>query len=213
MKHVAEGKPRRSARDGKPDAGALLVRDVMSRDVVTVSPDMTLRELIDILRSEQVTGAPVVAGSRVLGVVSVSDVLDFEVTRTGVSVQSEESGEELAGEPETESVPAEDEAGGAAFEEWWADAGAETTARYDALAGPEWDVLNEHTVEEVMSVGVRAVRPDLSLADASAFLLREEIHRALVMDGSTLLGIVTTTDITRALAGRAGQRSDLHHPG
>ena len=52
------------------------VRDVMKTDVVAVVPEITVRELIQVLLEEQITGAPVLAPSgKVLGVVSSTDVL------------------------------------------------------------------------------------------------------------------------------------------
>jgi CBS domain-containing protein len=52
------------------------VRDVMKTDVVAVVPEMTVRELIQLLLEEQITGAPVLGPTgKVLGVVSSTDVL------------------------------------------------------------------------------------------------------------------------------------------
>jgi len=50
----------------------------MSRKVVTVSPEASLRELAGILDAEEISGVPVVAGTRVVGVVSATDLLRFE---------------------------------------------------------------------------------------------------------------------------------------
>jgi predicted transcriptional regulator len=55
---------------------AATVRDVMKTDVVAVVPEMTVRELINLLLEEQITGAPVLAPTgKVLGVVSSTDVM------------------------------------------------------------------------------------------------------------------------------------------
>ena len=51
------------------------VADVMRRDVVTVSPSASIRELVRLLRKHQISGAPVVEDGRLLGTVSMSDVL------------------------------------------------------------------------------------------------------------------------------------------
>lgn len=52
------------------------VRDLMKTDIVAVVPEMTVRELIQLLLEEQITGAPVLAPTgKVLGVVSNTDVL------------------------------------------------------------------------------------------------------------------------------------------
>jgi CBS domain-containing protein len=54
------------------------VSDVMTRDVWTVSPDSTLKEVAQMLARLGVSGLPVVDGGRVVGVVSEADVLAKE---------------------------------------------------------------------------------------------------------------------------------------
>jgi CBS domain-containing protein len=55
---------------------ALLVRDVMSRTVVTVSPDLGYKQLADLLVDMGVSAVPVVGDDgRVIGVVSEADLL------------------------------------------------------------------------------------------------------------------------------------------
>jgi CBS domain-containing protein len=55
------------------------VEDVMSTDVVTVSPDTSLKRVAELLVLSRVSGLPVVdAGGSVLGVVSGSDILHKE---------------------------------------------------------------------------------------------------------------------------------------
>ncbi len=51
------------------------VADLMRHDVVTVPSTATIRELVDLLRQNRISGVPVVeAGYRVVGTVSVSDL-------------------------------------------------------------------------------------------------------------------------------------------
>ncbi len=46
------------------------IRDVMTRDVVTLDPNMTLTELDRVLVSRNVSGGPVLEDGAVVGVVS-----------------------------------------------------------------------------------------------------------------------------------------------
>jgi CBS domain-containing protein len=63
------------ARESASRARQVTVRDLMRRDVVTVSPDATLRELIRLLARHRVSGVPVVNEDRkVLGMVSMTDL-------------------------------------------------------------------------------------------------------------------------------------------
>ena len=72
--------------------------------------------------------------------------------------------------------------------------------RVRTTTSPEWDVLSEHVVSEAMSPGVRSVQAHASLADAASYMLRERIHRAFVMDGDRLVGVVTASDFLRVIA-------------
>jgi CBS domain-containing protein/anti-sigma regulatory factor (Ser/Thr protein kinase) len=56
------------------------VRDVMTRDVYTVGPDNTLRDVQKVMREKKISGVPVVDGDTLLGIVSLDDIiraLDF----------------------------------------------------------------------------------------------------------------------------------------
>lgn len=55
---------------------AQTVRDIMRHDVVTVVPQMTVRELVQVFLEEHVRGAPVLGPTgKVIGLVSETDVL------------------------------------------------------------------------------------------------------------------------------------------
>jgi CBS domain-containing protein len=54
----------------------LKVSDIMQRDVITVGPDTSVRELADLLAEHKISGVPVVDGERrVVGMVSEADVI------------------------------------------------------------------------------------------------------------------------------------------
>jgi CBS domain-containing protein/anti-sigma regulatory factor (Ser/Thr protein kinase) len=52
------------------------VESVMASDVIVLKPDMSMSEVKSILRMKKVAGAPVMEGDRILGVISLSDVMD-----------------------------------------------------------------------------------------------------------------------------------------
>jgi CBS-domain-containing membrane protein len=58
--------------------GRRTVADVMNCDVVAVSPNASVRELTRVLRDHGITGAPVVEGGTVVGVVTATDVLELD---------------------------------------------------------------------------------------------------------------------------------------
>jgi acetoin utilization protein AcuB len=64
-----------SGRDIARAGGEGPVAGVMSRDVVTIEPDATLRHAAGIMRGRAVGCLPVVDGGRLVGIVTTSDLL------------------------------------------------------------------------------------------------------------------------------------------
>jgi CBS domain-containing protein len=62
-----------------PTEGEPLVADVMVTDVVTVTPDMGVKEFAELLREKRIGGAPVVdADGRLVGIVSEGDLMALD---------------------------------------------------------------------------------------------------------------------------------------
>ena len=58
----------------------MLAKDIMTRDVITVGPKATVREIAEILVEHKISGLPVVDGEgRVLGLVSEGDLMHKEI--------------------------------------------------------------------------------------------------------------------------------------
>jgi CBS domain-containing protein len=55
----------------------ITVADIMTRDVLTFTPQTTIDQAARALRERRISGAPVVDGSRVVGVISRSDLVDL----------------------------------------------------------------------------------------------------------------------------------------
>lgn len=179
----------------------LSVRDLMSTDVITVSPELSIRDALDLFTERHIGGAPVMAEGRVVGVVTAADLLGFEASTAPAPVAREDQLEvgELAPVEEEledeETVPP-----GAFFTDWWVDVGADVAERVRATSEPEWDVLAEHTVAEAMSTSLLWVAPQEPVPRAAALMDAREVHRLLVLDRGRLVGILTMTDIARAVA-------------
>lgn len=183
----------------------LRLRDIMTTDLVTLDPNLTIREAMDLFTSKRISGAPVVAGGEVVGVISASDLLQFAAAIPGVPTERELT-TELLDEPldeETEgAIPdADDDTAGMFFTELWDDVGATVVERMSVPSTAEWNSLEEHTVSEAMTrPPVHALTPETMVTTAADYMRRAKIHRVLVMVGPRLLGLVTTTDITAAVA-------------
>jgi CBS domain-containing protein len=178
------------------------VKDLMTRDLVSVSPQATLREVAEVLSVSRIGGAPVVdASARVIGVVSASDLIDFVAASPGVPTETFDDVEwgEIVGPAEDSQDPE----ASAYFAELWSDAGADVLERFRATAGPEWNTLEEHTADEIMTRALLSVTPEATVEDAARTMLDNGVHRLLVLSDGFLEGVVTARDLLRVLAERS----------
>ena len=176
----------------------LRLRDVMTADPATLSPEMSVRDAMRLLVARRVSGAPVLEGKRVVGVVSGTDLAGFASSLPGVPTERvpEEPGEwEPTQEWEEGAEPP-----ATYFGEMWDDAGAEVDERFVEDHSPEWDALAEHTVDEVMTRSVCSLPPDASVAEAADYMRRAGVHRILVIENGALEGVVSAFDVARAVA-------------
>lgn len=180
----------------------LKLRDIMTTDVVTVTPETSLRDAMELLARQHVSGAPVVSGASVVGVVTAADLMSFVASNPGVPTERGEAPDwgDITDVSVEQEVEEEDTPAGRFFSELWDDAGADVAERIATLQGPEWNELEEHEVSEVMSRAIWCLSPDEPVDRAADLMRKESIHRVLVMEQDSLLGIVTTTDIARAVA-------------
>jgi CBS domain-containing protein len=182
----------------------LRVQDIMSPNVVTLSPDQSLREAVETLVACRIGGAPVVEGEEIVGVISAADILEFEAMapadeESEVEHPDEES-EVSLDEDEIEEWQEGEDLTSTYFTDLWTQRGPDTVERIAARSGVAWDVLGEHVVSEAMSRTVCTVKPAAEVSWAAQRMLAAGAQRALVSDGKSLLGIITTTDILRAVA-------------
>jgi CBS domain-containing protein len=189
----------------------LTVKEIMTTELITFTPDATIREAMETLTTNHLSGAPVVAGRHVVGVISVNDLLSFIVnapeidesnTRETVAEVWEEPVQDEAGEDYDEIAISDDIA-----DEW--------VQNSDGIiddASPEGNaLLDQHTVEEAMTARVVSVRPETSVRNAAALMRKLGVHRVLVMEGRKLKGIISALDIARMVGerginGRTGVR-------
>jgi CBS domain-containing protein len=61
------------------DPHSVAVRDVMSRDVITGSPDMDAHEAADLMAKHQIRRLPVVENGRLVGIVAIGDLATVKI--------------------------------------------------------------------------------------------------------------------------------------
>lgn len=175
------------------------VRELMSTDVISVAPSLSLRDALELLAARHIGGVPVVQGHHVVGVLSTSDILSFQASNPVVpGAEPDPPAEEPEPTPEWREG---DDPPSAYFADFWADAGGDVLERLEQTGAPEWDLLAEHTVSEAMTRSVVGIGPESPIRSAVRLMTRLDIHRVLVLDAGKLCGVVTSMDVVRA-AGR-----------
>jgi CBS domain-containing protein len=149
--------------------------DFMQRDVVTVSPDSTLREALSLMTENHVTGLPVMdAFDRCIGLITSSDILNYEQDNDG----------ELDEGRLAEIYDAESE-------QW------ETVP----LSAFGLEKFGNVPVNEVMTRDLIWVDRETPLKVVARRMIDEHVHRVLVMDvASRLYGILSAYDFVRVAA-------------
>jgi CBS domain-containing protein len=167
----------------------MTVREIMQPDVITVTPDTTARELARLLQDAGVSGVPVCdATGRVVGVVSATDLVRLAAEQ-GDDVSSYDLDDDVTIDED------ENESGS-----WAYFLDEEPPARFVDLDGPHGPDLDTWTVRDIMTPAPHVVEPSTDLPELARLLLREKIHRALVVEEDRLVGIVTTLDVLRQVA-------------
>ena len=151
------------------------VKDVMNPDIMTVADDMTTDELARYLTEREISGAPVVnSEGHLVGVVSMTDI-----------------GRHLAEPSEFSS---------SRRSEFYRD-----TADDVMLEDFEQRLLEERAVavRDVMTPVVHQVPASAPVADAARLMVEHHIHRLVVTQAKEPVGIVTSMDLLRVVAGHS----------
>lgn len=158
-------------------------RDVMTRKLVTVNPTLDLQELAALLDKKGISGAPVVDDDGVVvGVVSKTDIVRARAQGENlVDIFYRTSGGMVGGDSvlDDEYAPYADSD--------WSDMDASS--------------LSEVRVADVMNRNIYTVGADQTVQEVAAHMLEKKVHRVLVLEDGAFVGIVSTTDLIRALAG------------
>jgi CBS domain-containing protein len=151
---------------------ALTAADVMQTQVITVSPVDPLHMVQRLFFEEEIHGAPVVdEEGRVRGMITSMDLI------RAATEENESGGVDFAHVFEDIGM------GGG-----WANASEDFQNR-----------LSEAVVEDAMTENVVTVPPETAVPDVARILRENKIHRVLVVNKETLLGIITSFDLIQLL--------------
>jgi CBS domain-containing protein len=150
------------------------VKDVMNSNVVFCKPDDTVREVAKILKDNNVSGAPVLDGDKLVGVISEGDLLKLLIIP--------EKGDLWLPSPfEVIEVPIRELLGWEDTKKMLSDVGS-------------------IRIEEIMTKDVYTISSEASVEEASEHMVRHRINRLPVIEDDRVVGIVTRGDIIQGLA-------------
>lgn len=198
------------------DFYARKVRQVMSAPVLSVPPSMSIFEASAILENKRIKRLPVVEGGLLVGIVTQTDLTRVlasygmwrnvgEIMSHAVAVISRDSlvadAAKLMAERNISCVVAleGDRVVGIMTER----------DMMKKIVAPQKDP-NKVWLHEVMSCPVLGIRADQSVFEALKLIEAKKIRRIVVMEGARLLGIVTQTDIFRAIKKKL-EDEEAHH--
>ena len=133
------------------------VKEVMTREVLTVTKELSIRRLIKLLEQNKITGAPVVdEQGKLIGIVSSKDVIRAidHLIRVHVSIDEQK----------------------------------------DHKGKYNW-------VEGVMTTDVISVSEEDDASEVFGTMVRRKIHRVPVVKNGKLVGIISSQDACKIVAG------------
>ena len=141
------------------------VRDIMSANVITITPDTVVRDIVATLLEHHISGLPVVDRGKVVGMVGEGELVHrHEIGADGERPKS-----------------------------WW-----------ERVLGSEPSsaiYVRSHGIRasDIMSREVTSVAANASVAEVASIFEAREVRRLPVLQGDQLVGIVTRTDLVRAV--------------
>lgn len=190
--------------------------DIMRVDLTTIPSAMPLSEVERVLTENNVSGAPVVDhAGRIAGVISLRDIAERhaedpdglrapQAWSWGIEAPREDAPTEtdLDREPRGREVGAETDL------EDRLQGDREEHELERMATGENVPLEAPDTAADLMTAEVHAVDKKATLPEVAAAMVDHAIHRVLVRANGKFVGMVTSTDVLRALASRAGAKRD-----
>lgn len=158
-------------------------KEVMTRPVVTVAPDMMVKDAAALLAEKDVSGAPVMEDGKIVGIFSEVDVLNsLKTTKKNIRLVF----------PSISPI-------GIAFQE--------ELVQRELLEA--YEEVGERPVRDVMSKLVHTVNDDIPLKEVVVVMVKNDVNRLPVMKADELVGIITRGDVIKGLANNSNGKVEV----
>ena len=153
------------------------------------------------LSRHHISGAPVLAGHSVVGVVSATDLLEFVASNDGLRSPTDDR----PSVENTERMRAEydDEASSLVFTDWLPEIEMDDAEPFVMDNTLPTDLFGEHTVSEVMTCEICSLPPQALVTEAARYMWKAGVHRLLILDKG---GLRESSRCRTSLAPSRGER-------
>ncbi|MFH8086630.1 MAG: CBS domain-containing protein [Candidatus Aenigmatarchaeota archaeon] len=151
------------------------VRDFMNSNVICVSSEDSIFEAAKIFCEKNISGAPVLEEGKVVGVISISDIIKF------VSMKLQKS--DLTQIPSLSLL---------LFDF------IKSSKEYLQMK-KEINKILKVKVKDVMTKEVITISPEASLIEAASLMEKNDVNRLPVIENDKLVGIIAREDLIKAL--------------
>lgn len=152
----------------------LTAKQIMSRELLTVSDNWSIQTLIEFFNKHKVTGAPVLSSKKhFIGVVSLSDILNFD----------NNAQHKLSENPLTQFYYNTLEG-----------------VSVDDLGISSSNQHLDHVVSEIMTPEIITADIDNSITKIAGIMYNQGIHRIFITEDEQIKGVISTLDILKLVA-------------
>ena len=151
------------------------VREFMNKDVIYLSAEDTIYDAAKLLSQLNVAGAPVIEKEKIVGIISISDIIKFIDIKLGVLPKINTPGLStlLLALVQMQKIHMD-------FKK-------------------ELEKITKFKVKEVMSKNVVTISPKMTLLEVAELMEKHDFNRFPVVENGKLVGIVARADLIKAL--------------
>ncbi len=192
------------------------IKDVMTRNPITVDKDERLETVLDVMRKHRISKLPVVEQGRIVGIISDGEIADElgAIKNKGIATSALHASSAMRRQFPTTHADADVEDAIEVFQK--TDVGMipvvhdHTAIGVVTLADFLPLVKDARPIHEFMVTRLHAVEPTDRVIHARRVMLDHGVERLPVLTGGKLVGIVGESDIAFGLARFRKQFSDNH---
>jgi CBS domain-containing protein len=150
------------------------VRDFMNCNVICLSPEDSIFDAAKIFSEKNISGAPVVKDGKIVGIISISDIIRF------ISMKLQKTETPL---PSLSLL---------IFEF------IKSSKDYLTFK-KEMKKISKVKVKDVMSTRVVCISPEASIIEAASLMEKNDVNRLPVVENDKLVGIIAREDLVKAI--------------